>query len=194
MVVEWTRETLAEVELKDKVRRDVAENMDKRQREFLLRQQMEAIRKELGEDSEEDIVEEYRTKIAEAGMPEGVRQQADKELGRLERTSEQSPEYGWIRTYLDWLVELPWDVRRILDEDHTGLEDVKDRIIEYLAVRKLRRERGLAETSTGRGSGAILTLIGPPGVGKTSLGESVARALGRKFVRISLGGIHDEAE
>jgi len=205
MVVEWTRETLAEVELKDKVRRDVAENMDKRQREFLLRQQMEAIRKELGEDSEENIVEEYRTKIAEAGMPEGVRQQADKELGRLERTSEQSPEYGWIRTYLDWLVELPWDVRtddnldisdarRILDEDHTGLEDVKDRIIEYLAVRKLRRERGLAETSTGRGSGAILTLIGPPGVGKTSLGESVARALGRKFVRVALGGIHDEAE
>src|SRR6266571_3895756 len=205
MVVEWTRETLAEVELKDKVRRDVAESMDKRQREFLLRQQMEAIRKELGEDSEENIVEEYRTKIAEAGMPEGVRQQADKELGRLERTSEQSPEYGWIRTYLDWLVELPWDVRtddnldisdarRILDEDHTGLEDVKDRIIEYLAVRKLRRERGLAETSTGRGSGAILTLIGPPGVGKTSLGESVARALGRKFVRVALGGIHDEAE
>jgi ATP-dependent Lon protease len=205
MVVQWTRDTLAEVELKDKVRRDVAENMDKRQREFLLRQQLEAIRKELGEDSEENVVEEYRTKIAEAGMPEAVQQQAERELGRLERTSEQSPEYGWIRTYLDWLVELPWnvrtddnldigDARRILDEDHTGLEDVKDRIVEYLAVRKLRRERGLAETSIGRGSGAILTLIGPPGVGKTSLGESVARALGRKFVRVALGGIHDEAE
>ena len=203
-VLEWAKETLAEVELKDKVRRDVAENMDKRQREFLLRAQMEAIRKELGEDSEENIVEEYRTKIADAGMPDDVRQQAERELGRLERTSEQSPEYGWIRTYLDWLVELPWDVRtednlditearRILDEDHTGLEDVKDRIIEYLAVRKLRQERGLG-AATGRGSGAILTLIGPPGVGKTSLGESVARALGRKFVRISLGGIHDEAE
>src|SRR6266511_4421271 len=203
-VLEWAKETLAEVELKDKVRRDVAENMDKRQREFLLRAQMEAIRKELGEDSEENIVEEYRTKIADAGMPDDVRQQAERELGRLERTSEQSPEYGWIRTYLDWLVELPWDVRtednlditearRILDEDHTGLEDVKDRIIEYLAVRKLRQERGLG-AATGRGSGAILTLIGPPGVGKTSLGESVARALGRKFVRVSLGGIHDEAE
>src|SRR5205807_2951616 len=130
--------------------------------------------------------------------------QAEQEISRLERTSEQSPEYGWIRTYLDWMVELPWnvrtddnlditDARRILDEDHEGLKDVKDRIIEYLAVRKLRQERGLGE-ATGRGSGAILTLIGPPGVGKTSLGESVARALGRKFVRVSLGGVRDEAE
>ena len=137
-------------------------------------------------------------------MPEGARQEAQRELGRLERTSEQSPEYGWIRTYLDWITEIPWDVRtddnlditearRILDQDHTGLDDVKDRIIEYLAVRKLRQERGLGEV-VGRGSGAILTLVGPPGVGKTSLGESVARALGRKFVRVSLGGIHDEAE
>ncbi|MDP9295522.1 MAG: endopeptidase La, partial [Actinomycetota bacterium] len=145
-----------------------------------------------------------RTKIAEAEMPEDVRKEAERELGRLERTSEQSPEYGWIRTYLDWMTELPWnkrsddnldivEARRVLDADHTGLEDVKDRIVEYLAVRKLREERGLG-LATGRGSGAILTLIGPPGVGKTSLGESVARALGRKFVRISLGGIHDEAE
>jgi ATP-dependent Lon protease len=204
-VVAWSKETLADVSLKDKIRQDVAEGMDKRQREFLLRQQMDAIKKELGEDTEENVVEEYRTKIAEANMPEGPRKEAERELGRLERTSEQSPEYGWIRTYLDWMVELPWDVRtednldiaeakRVLDEDHTGLEDVKERILEYLAVRKLRAERGLAASESGRGSGAILTLVGPPGVGKTSLGESVARALGRKFVRISLGGIHDEAE
>jgi ATP-dependent Lon protease len=170
----------------------------------ILREQMQAIRKELGEDDTEDVVEEYRTKIAEAGMPDDVRAEAERELGRLERTSEQSPEYGWIRTYLDWMVEVPWsirtddnldipDARRILDEDHEGLGDVKERILEYLAVRKLRQERGLVE-SGGRGSGAILTLIGPPGVGKTSLGESVARALGRKFVRVALGGIHDEAE
>jgi ATP-dependent Lon protease len=204
LVVEWAKRTLAEVSLKDKIREEVAEGLDKRQREFILRQQMEAIKKELGEDTEENVVEEYRKKIERAGMPEDVQKEALRELGRLERTSEQNPEYGWIRTYLDWMVELPWsvrtednldiiDARRILDEDHTGLEDVKDRIIEYLAVRKLRQERGLGAV-TGRGSGAILTLIGPPGVGKTSLGESVARALGRKFVRLSLGGIHDEAE
>jgi ATP-dependent Lon protease len=203
-VLGWTREILAELELKDKIRSEVREGLEKNQRDFILRQQMEAIRKELGEDPEENIVEEYRKKIAESGMPEGARNEAERELGRLERTSEQSPEYGWIRTYLDWMTEIPWDIRtddnldivdarRILDEDHTGLSDVKDRIIEYLAVRKLRQERGLGAVS-GRGSGAILTLVGPPGVGKTSLGESVARALGRKFVRISLGGIHDEAE
>ncbi|HEX9122640.1 MAG TPA: endopeptidase La [Actinomycetota bacterium] len=203
-VLAWTKEILAEVELKDKIRSDVREGMEKTQREYLLRQQMEAIRKELGEDSEENVVEEYRKKIEDADMPEGARREAERELGRLERTSEQSPEYGWIRTYLDWMTEIPWnvrtednldiaDARRILDEDHTGLDDVKDRIVEYLAVRKLREERGLGP-ATGRGSGAILTLVGPPGVGKTSLGESVARALGRKFVRISLGGIHDEAE
>jgi ATP-dependent Lon protease len=204
LVVAWAKDTLAELELKDKIRTDVSEGMEKRQREFLLREQMNAIRKELGEDGEEDVVEEYRAKIADAGMPDDVREQAEKELGRLERTSEQSPEYGWIRTYLDWLIDVPWSVRTddnldiaearaVLDADHEGLEDVKDRILEYLAVRKLRAERGLGE-ATGRGSGAILTLVGPPGVGKTSLGESVARALGRKFVRVSLGGIHDEAE
>ncbi len=203
-VLSWARETLAEVELKDKIRTDVSEGMEKRQREFILREQMAAIRKELGEDDEGNVVEEYRTKIAEAGMPDDVRAEAERELGRLERTSEQSPEYGWIRTYLDWMTELPWAVRtednleidaarQVLDSDHEGLKDVKDRILEYLAVRKLRQERGLGEVS-GRGSGAILTLVGPPGVGKTSLGESVARALGRKFVRVSLGGIHDEAE
>jgi ATP-dependent Lon protease len=178
--------------------------MEKTQREYLLRQQMDAIKKELGEEGGGDVVAEYRRKIEESGMPEGARREAERELGRLEQMSEQSPEYGWIRTYLDWMTEIPWsvrtednldiaDARRILDEDHTGLSDVKDRIIEYLAVRKLRQERGLGEV-TGRGSGAILTLVGPPGVGKTSLGESVARALGRKFVRVSLGGIHDEAE
>jgi ATP-dependent Lon protease len=203
-VLEWARDVLAELDLKDKIRSDVREGLEKNQREFILRQQMDAIRKELGEDSEENVVEEYRRKITEANMPDGARKEAERELGRLERTSEQSPEYGWIRTYLDWMTEIPWavrtednldiaDARRILDEDHKGLDDVKDRIVEYLAVRKLRDERGLGPAS-GRGSGAILTLVGPPGVGKTSLGESVARALGRKFVRISLGGIHDEAE
>jgi ATP-dependent Lon protease len=205
-VLAWAKNTLADISLKDKIRTEVAEGMDKRQREFILRQQLEAIKKELGEDEDgESVVAEYRKKIADANMPEGPRKEAERELGRLERTSEQSPEYGWIRTYLDWMTELPWDIRtednlditdarRILDEDHEGLGDVKDRIIEYLAVRKLRAERGLAVASEGRGSGAILTLVGPPGVGKTSLGESVARALGRKFGRISLGGIHDEAE
>jgi len=204
LVLGWAKNTLADLELKDKIRTDVSEGMEKRQREFLLREQMAAIRKELGEDGEENIVEEYRRKIDAAAMPDDVRNEAERELGRLERTSEQSPEYGWIRTYLDWMTELPWNVRTednlditdargVLDADHEGLQDVKDRILEYLAVRKLRQERGLG-LATGRGSGAILTLVGPPGVGKTSLGESVARALGRKFVRLSLGGIHDEAE
>ena len=203
-VLAWSREILGELSLKDKIRQDVREGMEKTQREYLLRQQMDAIKKELGEEGGGDAVAEFRRKIEESGMPEGARREAERELGRLEQMSEQSPEYGWIRTYLDWMTEIPWsvrtednldiaDARRILDEDHTGLSDVKDRIIEYLAVRKLRQERGLGEV-TGRGSGAILTLVGPPGVGKTSLGESVARALGRKFVRVSLGGIHDEAE
>ena len=203
-VLVWSKEALAELELKDKIRSDVRDGMEKTQREYILRQQMDAIRKELGEDDGENVVEEYRRKIAEAGMPDDVLKQADRELGRLEKMGEQNPESGWIRTYLDWLLDVPWSVRtddnlditearKILDEDHTGLEDVKDRIVEYLAVRKLRQERGLGE-ATGRGSGAILTLVGPPGVGKTSLGESVARALGRKFVRVALGGIRDEAE
>jgi ATP-dependent Lon protease len=203
-VVAWAKETLAEVQVKERIRDEVAGSLEERQREMLLREQMAAIRKELGEDGSEDVLEEYRTRIADAGMPENVRSQADRELGRLERTSEQSPEYGWIRTYLDWLLDVPWSsrtednldigsAREVLDDDHEGLRDVKDRILEYLAVRKLRSERGLAETG-GRGSGAILTLVGPPGVGKTSLGESVARALGRNFVRVSLGGVHDESE
>ncbi|HYN35549.1 MAG TPA: endopeptidase La [Actinomycetota bacterium] len=203
-VLGWVKDTLAEAELKDKIRNDVSEGLEKTQREFLLRQQMEAIKKELGEDDTEDVVAEFRRKLDEADMPEDVKKEADRELNRLERTPEQNPEHGWIRTYLDWMVEIPWskrtddqldvvEARRILDEDHAGLGDVKDRIVEYLAVRKLRDERGLG-AATGRGSGAILTLVGPPGVGKTSLGESVARALGRKFVRMSLGGVRDEAE
>jgi ATP-dependent Lon protease len=202
-LVAWAKEDLAELSLKEKIRKDVSDGMEKTQREFLLRQQMAAIQKELGE-GEEDVIAEYRRKIEEAGMPEDVLKEVERELGRLERTSDQNPEHGWIRNFLDWMVELPWSVRsednfdisearRILDEDHTGLDDVKDRIVEFLAVKKLRAERGLGEAG-GRGSGAIITLVGPPGVGKTSLGESVARSLGRKFARVSLGGIHDEAE
>src|ERR1700716_3136773 len=202
-LIGWTKSILADASLKEKIRSDVAEGMEKTQREFLLRQQMEAIKKQLNE-GQTDVVSTYRERVAKAGMPETVLTEVNRELDRLERTSEQNPEYGWIRTYLDWMLDIPWNVRsednfdlvkarQILDEDHTGLSDVKDRIIEFLAVRKLRNERGL-EVLSGRGSGAIITLVGPPGVGKTSLGESVARALGRKFTRISLGGIHDEAE
>ena len=202
-LIGWTKGILAEASLKEKIRSEVAEGMEKTQREFLLRQQMEAIKKQLNE-GQTDVVSTYRERVAKAGMPEAVRNEVNRELDRLERTSEQNPEYGWIRTYLDWMLDIPWNVRsddnydlvkarQILDEDHTGLSDVKDRIIEFLAVRKLRQERGL-EVLGGRGSGAIITLVGPPGVGKTSLGESVARALGRKFTRVSLGGIRDEAD
>jgi ATP-dependent Lon protease len=203
LLIDWTKGILADASLKEKIRSEVAEGMEKTQREFLLRQQMEAIKKQLNEGGG-DVVSTYRERAAKAGMPEAVRKEVDREIDRLERTSEQNPEYGWIRTYLDWMMDIPWNVRsndnfdltearRILDEDHTGLADVKDRIIEFLAVRKLRKERGL-EVLGGRGSGAIITLVGPPGVGKTSLGESVARALGRKFTRVSLGGIRDEAD
>jgi len=202
-LIGWTKQILADASLKEKIRNDVSEGMDKTQREFLLRQQLEAIKKQLNEGST-DVVSTYRERVAKAEMPENVLTEVNRELDRLERTSEQNPEYGWIRTYLDWMLDLPWNVRsednydlaearRILDEDHTGLGDVKDRIIEFLAVRKLRKERGM-EVLGGRGSGAIITLVGPPGVGKTSLGESVARALGRKFTRVSLGGIRDEAD
>jgi ATP-dependent Lon protease len=195
------RERLAELQVRQRIREDVESGAQQQQREYFLRKQMDSIRKELGED-EGSLVEEYRTKIAEAGMPEAVREQAERELGRLERMGEQSPESSMIRTYLDWLVVVPWQkrseehldpnhAREILDADHAGLEDVKDRIVEYLAVRKLRQERGIEEDKR---SGAILTLVGPPGTGKTSIGESIARALGREFVRMSLGGIRDEAE
>jgi ATP-dependent Lon protease len=202
-LIGWTKQILADASLKERIRSDVAEGMEKTQREFLLRQQLEAIKKQLNEGST-DVASTYRERVAKAEMPENVLTEVNRELDRLERTSEQNPEYGWIRTYLDWMLDIPWNVRsddnydldearRILDEDHTGLSDVKDRIIEFLAVRKLRKERGL-EVLGGRGSGAIITLVGPPGVGKTSLGESVARALGRKFTRVSLGGIRDEAD
>ena len=207
----WARETLGELELKARIRTDVSEGMEKRQREFMLRQQMDAIRKELGE-SDGDVAAEYRAKVAEMAMPTAVREAVEREIDRLERTGEQSPEHSWIRTWLDTLTELPWgkrsedrldltEARAILDADHTGLDDVKERIVEHLAVRKLRKDRGLDEVASDDttvpargGSGAILVLVGPPGVGKTSLGESVARALGRKFVRVALGGVRDEAE
>jgi len=202
-VVAWAREALGELEVAERIRTEVTDGMESQQREFLLRRQLDAIRKELG-DGDEDLVGEYRRALDERDLPDGVRAAAEREIDRLERTSDQSPEHGWIRTWLDTLFEVPWgersddtlDVpaaRAVLDADHTGLDDVKDRIVEFLAVRKLRAERGLGEP-TGRGAGAILALVGPPGVGKTSLGESVARALGRKFTRIALGGVHDEAE
>ena len=199
------RDVLADLSIKQRIQNDVNDGMEKTQREFLLRQQLAAIRKELGEGTDgESVVEEYRTKIAESAMPDKVRETVERELDRFERTNEQSPEHGWIRTWLDTVTEVPWgkrsddnldvtEARSILDADHTGLDDVKSRIVEYLAVRKLRADRGLP-ASVGRGSGAIIALVGPPGVGKTSLGESVARALGREFVRVSLGGVRDEAE
>jgi len=206
-VLGWARDILAELELKDRIRKDVSEGMEKTQREFILRQQLAAIRKELGDaDEAESVVAGYRKRLQElgAGVPEDARKAIEREIDRLERTPEQNPEHGWIRTWLDTVTGLPWgkrsddrldisEARRVLDEDHNGLEDVKDRIIEYLAVRKLRADRGI-EQQGGRGSGTIIALVGPPGVGKTSLGESVARAMGRSFVRVALGGIHDEAE
>lgn len=206
-LIEWTGEHLAEVEVNDKIAEDVRSGMDKRQKEFLLRQQLDAIRKELGELDGSAGAEEpadYRTRIEAANLPEKVREAALREVGKLERSSEQTPEGGWIRTWLDTVLELPWNertedstdlkaAREILDADHLGLDDVKDRIVEYLAVRARRAQRGMAVVG-GRGSGAVMVLAGPPGVGKTSLGESVARALGRKFVRVALGGVRDEAE
>ena len=213
--VRWVRDLLGELELKERIRSDVADGMEKTQREFLLRQQLAAIRKELGEGEGGDGADDYRQRLESLGAPEAVRAAVEKEIGRLERTSDQSPESGWIRTWLDTVLEMPWgtqsedrldvtDARTVLDADHTGLHDVKDRIVEYLAVRKLRGERGVdaldqtddgVTTASRRGTGGmILALVGPPGVGKTSLGESVARAMGRRFVRVSLGGVRDEAE
>jgi ATP-dependent Lon protease len=191
-LTEWGRNHVAELAVSDRIRDDVREGLDKSQREFLLRQQLAAIRKELGED-EPDGADDYRGRVEKAELPEKVREAALREVGKLERGSDQSPEAGWIRTWLDTVLELPWSTRTVLDADHDGLDDVKDRIVEHLAVRARRVERGM-ELVGGRGSGAVLALVGPPGVGKTSLGESVARALGRNFVRVSLGGVRDEAE
>src|SRR3954454_14716510 len=215
-VLAWTKDALAEAELAEQIRKDVSESIDKNQLEFLMRQQMSAIRKELGEDGgKEDLVEEYRSKLATLvehhALTDANAAAVEREIGRLERTPAQNMEHGWIRSWLDTVFELPWgetttddldidDARRILDEDHTGLDEVKERIVEFLAVRKLRADRNSADTddaaatSGHRKPGAIIALVGPPGVGKTSLGASVARALGRKFVRVALGGIRDEAE
>ena len=187
--------------MRKRIRDDVESGAQKQQREYFLRRQMDAIRKELGEN-DGSVAEEYRKKIAAAGMPEAVQQQAERELSRFERMGDSNAEASMIRTYLDWLLAVPWSkrseerldpqhAREVLDADHAGLDDVKQRITEYLAVRKLRAERGLTDD---RRSGAILTLIGPPGTGKTSIGESIARATGRQFVRMSLGGVRDEAE
>ena len=201
LALSFQRERLAELQVRKRIRDDVESGAEKQQREYFLRKQMESIRRELDED-DASIVEEYRRKIEDASMPDGVREQAEKELGRLERVGEQSGESSVIRTYLDWLLAVPWGerseerldpqhAREVLDSDHAGLDDVKDRIVEYIAVKKLRQERGITEDKR---SGAILTLIGPPGTGKTSIGESIARATGREFIRIALGGVRDEAE
>lgn len=205
-LVAWGREHLAEAEVAETIRKDVKEGMERQQREFLLRQQLAAIRKELAELDGKPASEEqdYRARVEAAELPEHVRTAALSEVDKLERTAEQSPEVGWIRTWLDTVLEMPWQhrtedaydvrgAREVLDADHAGLDDVKDRIVEYLAVRKRRAERGLGVVG-GRRSGAVLALVGPPGVGKTSLGESVARAMGRDFVRVALGGVRDEAE
>jgi len=199
--LKFQQERLAELQVRKRIHDDVEQGAQKQQREYFLRKQMDAIRKELGE-TETSVVEDYRKKIAAAGMPDAVLKQAERELSRLERMGDQNAEAQMIRTYLDWLLAVPWGkrsdekldpthAREVLDADHAGLEDVKERITEYLAVRKLRAERGLTDDKR---SGAILTLIGPPGTGKTSIGESIARATGRQFVRMALGGVRDEAE
>ncbi|MFE4519661.1 endopeptidase La, partial [Kitasatospora sp. NPDC056783] len=200
------RDHLAEEEVNDTIRKDVEEGVAKQQKEFLLRRQLEAVRKELAELNGEAADEEgdYRARVEAADLPEKVREAALKEVDKLERASDQSPEGSWIRTWLDTVLELPWNertedaydiagARAVLDADHAGLADVKERIVEYLAVRKRRADQGLAQVG-GRRGGAVLALVGPPGVGKTSLGESVARAMGREFVRVALGGVRDEAE
>ena len=201
----WARNHLNELQVAETIRNDVSEGMDKQQREFVLRQQLNAIRKELGEGSD-DVVGDYRERLDELDAPDGVKAFVGKELDRLERMSEQSPEHGWVRTWLDRIFEMPWGERTddtldldaaqtILDADHYGLDDVKERIVEFLAARKLRHERGIVrDEGDRRGEGQVLTLVGPPGVGKTSLGESIARAMGREFVRVALGGVRDEAE
>ena len=205
-LIGWAREHLAELDVAETIGNDVREGMEKQQREFLLRQQLAAIRKELAAldgtpASEQD---DYRARIEDADLPEKVREAALREAAKLERGGDNSPEAGWIRTWLDTILDVPWNTRTddaydirgarsVLDADHAGLDEVKERIIEYLAVRKRLADRGLT-VAGGRRSGAVLALAGPPGVGKTSLGESVARAMGRKFARVALGGVRDEAE
>ncbi|MDF3289431.1 endopeptidase La [Streptomyces silvisoli] len=206
LAIGWLRDHLAEQDVAETIRKDVQEGMDKQQREFLLRRQLDAVRKELAElnGDPENESDDYRARVEGADLPEKVREAALKEVDKLERSSDQSPEGSWIRTWLDTVLELPWNTttedaydiasaRAVLDADHAGLDDVKDRITEYLAVRKRRADRGLGVVG-GRRGGAVLALVGPPGVGKTSLGESVARAMGRAFVRVALGGVRDEAE
>ncbi len=201
-VTGWLRDVLAEIAVRQRIREDVNEGMEKSQREFLLRRQLDSIRKELGELEGEngDEIARYRTRITESAMSDEARREAEREIDRLE-VGAQGPESSTIRTYLDALLDVPWGVlseesgdvttaRGILDADHAGLDDVKERIVEHLAVRRFRRERNIEDGK----SGVILALVGPPGVGKTSLGESIARALDRTFVRVALGGVRDEAE
>jgi ATP-dependent Lon protease len=205
-LIGWARDHLAELDVAETIGNDVREGMEKQQREFLLRQQLAAIRKELAalDGTPASEQEDYRARLEEADLPEKVREAALREAAKLERGSDASPEAGWIRTWLDTILDVPWNTRTddsydisgaraVLDADHAGLDEVKERIIEYLAVRKRLAERGM-EIAGGRRSGAVLALAGPPGVGKTSLGESVARAMGRKFARVALGGVRDEAE
>jgi ATP-dependent Lon protease len=203
LVIGWAREILAGESVKQQIRHDVDEGMEKAQREFLLRQQLATIRRELGEDDGEGLVEAYRQKLESTDLPVSARERVAQEIERLSRLSEQNPEHGWLRGWLDTVFDLPWaertpdvvdlaQARSVLDADHRGLEDVKSRIIEHIAVRSLRAERSHSRPQ--RGEGAVLALVGPPGVGKTSLGESVARATGRRFARMSLGGIRDESE
>jgi ATP-dependent Lon protease len=202
------------LELGRKIQTEAQSEMEKMQREYYLREQLKAIQRELGEGDEQAVeVDEFRKKIAEAGMPEEAQKEALRELDRLSKLPIAAAEYGVIRTYLDWLTDLPWskrtedhldiaNARQVLDEDHYGLKDIKERILEYLAVRKLRTERSEERSEEDsqkdyvrrERQGAILCFVGPPGVGKTSLGASIARAMGRKFIRMSLGGVRDEAE
>jgi ATP-dependent Lon protease len=205
------------LELGRKIQSEAKSEMEKMQRDYFLREQLKAIQRELGEGHESTAeIESFRKKIAEAGMPEEAHKEATRELDRLAKLPVQAAEYGVIRSYIDWMVSLPWSkttvdnldinhAREILHQDHHGLKDIKDRILEFLAVRKLRaeraeqfskvdEERGTRDTIRRERGGAIILFIGPPGVGKTSLGASIARAMGRKFIRMSLGGIRDEAE